>query len=184
MLGFRLVLFIHYAAVKQMNLSIGMTRVARIVRDHTNGCALLVQLAQEFHHSLAVGRVEVSSRLVRQQYQRIARDSSRDRDALLLTARELARKMFGAMSHADAFKRIHHSLLALGRLDSAIGQRQLDVLENIEVTNQIKTLKDESDLAVANARAFGERQVRNRFARQRVGSVGGRIEQAEDGQQR
>src|SRR6185503_8918847 len=42
------------AAVEEMDGAIGVPRVARIVRDHADGRAFAVQLAQELHHRLAV----------------------------------------------------------------------------------------------------------------------------------
>ncbi len=67
-----------------------------------------MQLAQQLHHRLAVGRVEVAGRLVRQEDGRIARDRARDRDALLLAARELRREVLHPVRHADALEgRLH-----------------------------------------------------------------------------
>ena len=114
----------------------------------------------------------------------VAGDRAGDGDALLLTAGELAGQVLGAMRHADLLERRHHALLALGRLHAAIGERQLDVLVDGEVANQVEALEDEPDLAVAHARALGERQVGDRLAVQDVLALGRRVEQAEDRQQR
>ena len=62
--------------------------------------------------------------------------------------------MFRAMRHADALERVRHSLLPFLRQHAAVRERQLDVLEHREVADQVETLKDESDLAVADARAL------------------------------
>src|SRR6185369_4540230 len=167
-----------------MNLPVGVARITRIVRYHTNGGALLVQLAQQLHYGFAVGRIEVSGRLVGKQNQRIARYGSRHGDALLLTARELTRKVLRAMGHSDALERIHHSLFAIGRFDATIGERQLDVLEDVQVADQIEALEYETDFPVSNARAFGERKVGDWFPGQRVGAVGWRIQQSQNGKQR
>ena len=43
--GLRFVLFVHDAAVKQVYLPVGVPGIARIVRNHADRCALLVQLA-------------------------------------------------------------------------------------------------------------------------------------------
>ncbi len=146
-LSFRLVCFVDDATIKQVDLSIGMTRVARIVRDHAYRRALLVQLAQKLHHCFAVCRIEISGWLIRKQNQRITGHCSRNRDALLLTARKLRRKMFGPMCHADAFERVHDSLLAIGGFGAAIGQGQFDVLVNVQVTDQVEALKYKPDFS-------------------------------------
>ena len=55
--------------------------------------------------------------------------------------------------------------LPLRRLHAAVGERQLDVLEDREVANQVEALEDEPDLAVADARALRHVQVRHRAGR-------------------
>ena len=105
--------------------------------------------------------------------------------ALLLTAGELRRIVPQAMRHADALQRLQHAALALGDWHAvAIGQRQLDILIDREIADQVETLKDEADLAVADARAVAEIQVRHRLAVQVVVAAGGRVQQSDDGQQR
>jgi hypothetical protein len=69
----------------------------RVVRHHADGRACAVQLAEEIHHRFAAARIEVAGRLVREQNQRLAGHRASDRDALLLTARELAREVLRAM---------------------------------------------------------------------------------------
>ena len=69
------------------------------------------------------------------------------------------------MRHADAFERFDHALAALGLGHAvAVGQRQLDVLEHGQVADQVEGLEDEADLAVADARALGRADVRDRAA--------------------
>ena len=92
--------------------------------------------------------------------------------------------MFGPRSHADFRERLIHSLAPLRRCQSAIGQRQLDIFPNGEITNEIKTLEDEPDLAIAHPRAFGMIEMLDRFIAQQVTAAGGRIEQSQDREQR
>ena len=176
--------FLDDAAVEEVDGAIGVARVARVVRDHADRRAFAVQLAEQLHDGFAVLRVEVSGRLVRQQDRRGAGDGAGDRDALLLTARELRGQVLGAVRHADLLERRHHALLALGRLHAAIGERQLDVLVDVQVADQVEALEDEPDLAVAHARALGERQVRDFLAVQDVAPFGRRVEQPQDREQR
>ena len=143
-----------------------------------------VQLLQQLHHRLAVLRVEVSGRLVGEQDGGLPGHRAGDGDALLLAARELAGQVPGAVRHPDAFERRFDPLPALGRLHAAVGERQLDVLEDRQVANQVEALEDEPDLAVARARALGRREVRDGLAVEHVGAAGRRVEQAEDRQQR
>ena len=66
----------------------------------------------------------------------------------------------------------------------AIGQRQLDVFEHREIANQIEALEDEPDLAIADARALRGRELGDRTVVQLVRARRGRVEQAENRQQR
>jgi hypothetical protein len=78
-----------------------------------------------------------------------------------------------AVRHADLLERVHHAFLPLGRLHTAVGERKLDVLIHIQIADEIETLKDESNLAVTNASALGERQVRHGLPVERVLAFGG-----------
>ena len=125
----------------------------------------LMQLAQQLHDRFAALRIEIARRLVGEQNDRLARDRARHGDALLLSARELARQMFRPMRHAHAFERLGDALAALGRPHAAIGERQLDVLEHGEIADQIEALEDEPDLAIADARALRSAAARRRAGR-------------------
>src|SRR5215471_17969811 len=70
-------LFFDDAPVEHVNAAIGVTRVSRVVRDHANRGAGAVQFTQQVHDRFAAARVEVSSRLVREQDQRLAGDRPR-----------------------------------------------------------------------------------------------------------
>ena len=167
-----------------MNRAVRETRITRIVRHHADGRAIAVQFFQQSHHGFAVHRVQVSGRLVRQQYRRASRQCPRHCHTLLLTARKLRRIMLHAVRHSHLFQRLHHRLLAFRRRHAAISQRQFDILINVQIANQIKRLEDEADLAVANARALLHLQLRHWLFIQRVQSVARRIQQSENRQQR
>src|SRR5690606_5751194 len=114
--------------VEHVDLAVRVIRVARIVRDHADRRAVGVQLGEERHHRLAVLRVEVTGRLVREQDRRLADQRTRDRDALLLTARKLRRVVAQPVRHTHALEGLEHALLAFLLADAgAIRQRQLDV---------------------------------------------------------
>ena len=155
----------HYLAVEEVHFSLRVLGEARIVRDHADGRALAMQILQQFHHGFAVARVEVSGRFVGQQNRGLSAQRARHCHTLLLTAGELRRVMPDAMRHAHSFQRFHHARLAVGRRHPLpVGQRQLDVFVHRQIADQVETLKDESDLLVANARALGKIQVLDRLA--------------------
>ncbi len=110
-------------------------------------------------------------------------ESAGNGDALLLTAAELRGEMFFAVRHANAFQRMFSFLFPLGRAHVAIGEREFDVFIDREIADQIERLKDETDFAVADARAFGGRDLRDILAVHEISSTGGRIKQAEQRKQ-
>ena len=79
-------LVIHYLSIEQLNGSVGMGRIARIVRHHTQRGAVPVQFAQQFHHRFAVPGVEIPRRLVGKKDGRIAAHGASHGHALLLTS--------------------------------------------------------------------------------------------------
>ena len=72
----------------------------------------LVQPLKDVHHLDAGSRVEVPGRLVRQQNRRVVDERPRDRDALLLAARELVGVMVGPLLEPDGRQ---HSIARLCR---------------------------------------------------------------------
>src|SRR5271168_2781493 len=144
------------ATVEQVNGAFGEVRVTRVVGHHANGGAIAMQVAQQLHDRFAVFRVQVTSRLVGHQNERIANQRTGHSYALLLTAGELRRVVPEAVGHADAFEGVLDLLLALGGARAAIGQRQLDVFVDGEVADEVERLEDEADLAIADAGALAD----------------------------
>src|SRR5712691_5574991 len=91
--------------------------------------------------------------------------------------------MLRAMAHANALQRISYTFLPLAGVHAAIGQGQLHIFINRKVADQIEALKDETNLAIANARALGHREVFNGLLIKHVFAIAWRIEQAEYRQQ-
>src|ERR1051325_4820698 len=87
------------------------------------------------------------------------------------------------MRHADALECVGDALLALGRAHAAIRQRQLDVLVDGQVADEIEALKDKADFAVPDARALGQRKILDRVLVENVLAVSRRIEQPENREQ-
>src|SRR5882762_4820908 len=92
--------------------------------------------------------------------------------------------MLGAMGHADALERGRHALTPLSCAHAAIGQRQLDVLEHAQIADEIETLKDEPDFAVADLCALLGPEFFHGPSVEGVAASRGRIQQADDREQR
>src|SRR6185437_13915273 len=182
--GFGAVGLFHDFSVEKMNGAVGNRSVTRIVRHHADRGAFRVQLTQQFDYGFAVFRVEIAGGLVCQQNGGLTNEGTRYGYALLLTAGKLRRIMLSAMGHPDALEHVLHALLALFCSHTAIGERQFDVFKDGEIADQIERLKNEPDLAVADARAVAERELFDRLSVNPVASVRRRIEQAQNRQQR
>ena len=116
--------------------------------------ALLVQALEDAHHFDARPRVEVAGRLVGQQDRRVVDQRARDRDALLLAARQLVRMVIRPVARGrPASSTVGRALVPLGRLQrvAAVEQRQLDVVERRGPRQQVEPLEHEPDLLVADA---------------------------------
>src|SRR4051812_5153481 len=82
-----------------------------VVRDqHKCGLRLGVEVEEQRYDALARVRIEVSGWLVREQHRGPRDERARDRDALLLAARELARVVARSMFQPDATHRFQRRL--------------------------------------------------------------------------
>src|SRR6266567_3030792 len=98
-----------------------------------------------------------------------------------ITASPLRESRFPVGSSANRIEGFHDPLLAFRRRHIlAIRQWQFDIFVNGEIADQIETLKDEADLAVANARTRAEVQVFHRSAIQLILAAGWGIQQPDD----
>ena len=81
---------------------VGDRRQLRIVRhQHQRRPARAVDVEQQLDDRLPGGAVEIAGRLVGEQDRRIVGERPRDRDALLLAARELRRVVMAAIGQTD-----------------------------------------------------------------------------------
>src|SRR5262249_3994117 len=96
--------------------------------------------------------IQITGRLVCQDYHWIAGHCARDSYSLLLAARQLSGHMFFAVGHPDGLQRFSNARAPLGGTHTAISEGQFDVLKYRQITYQVKALETEAPLAVANAR--------------------------------
>ena len=73
--------------------------------------------------------------------------------------------------------------LALGRGHAAIGEWEFDVFVDGEIADEIESLKDEADFAIADTGAVAELEAGDGLAVEGVVPFRRRIEKAEDGEQ-
>ena len=98
-----------------------------LVGDEDDRDALRDQPLEDRHHLVRGLGVEVAGRLVGHDDRRVADERARDRDALLLAARQLVRVVVRAVVEADAVERLHRALVALAataRPDTSAASRR------------------------------------------------------------
>ena len=105
-------------AVTEADQPRAVFRDVHLVRDEEHGdAALVVQPLEDAHDLDAGARVEVAGRLVGEDDRRLVDQRARDRDALLLAARQLVRDVVIALAEADGVERGQRALVTLGGLD-------------------------------------------------------------------
>src|SRR6185436_7585117 len=121
-----------------------------VVRDHDDRLAVLaVQHLQEPEDFVSGLAVEVVRRLVADEDRRVRDERARDRDALLLAARELLRLVPCAVREPDDLKRDGDGLAALRRGERGQQERQLDIALGGQDRHQVVELEHEADVSRA-----------------------------------
>src|SRR5678815_1464326 len=157
---------------------------ARIVRHHADRRSLAMQILQDFHYCFTGARIEVSGGLVGEQDRRLSSQCAGDGNTLLLAARKLRWIMSYTMRHADSLQCLHDAPFAVsGWHFLTVGQWQLDVFVDGQITNQIEALKDEANLLIPNARSLSKIKILDCLSVQRIAAGGRRIQKPNDRQQ-
>ena len=98
-------------------------------------------------HRLAQLQVERAERLVEQQHRGQVDERARERDALALAARELARLGLRAVREAHELEHLPHAARDLGLCDLLAAQAEGDVLEEREMLEERVALEHRVDVA-------------------------------------
>src|SRR2546430_613403 len=152
----------------------------RIVRHERDGAALLAELAEQLKNHLAGVRIEVARGFVGEDDFRVVDQRAGDGGPLLLSAGELHRTVPGAILHLHEFERLQGALAPPAGRQTAVDHRQLDVLEDIELGQEIEELKHEPDLLVSDAGQLARRGVMNQGAVELDRAVARRVQAAEN----
>src|SRR5580704_5730430 len=141
-------------AVGEFDAAVGLAGDVRVVRDHQDRMAGMVQLAEDFQDDLFIGFVEIAGGLVGQDDLRLIDQRARDGYALLFAAGELRGEVRHAFPHADAAQGFFR-LLFIGHAVKVL--REHDVLDGVQIWDKVKLLEDEADFfgAVANHLVLG-----------------------------
>ena len=129
------------------------------MRDEHDRSTRPVQGLEDRDDLLGRLRIQVAGRLVGQKQIRLVDQRPRNRDALLLAAGQLGRRVTHAIRQADCFERLPPE--AANRRALGIQQRQFDVLERARPRQQMKRLEDEADVGISEAGLLGLAQGRH-----------------------
>src|SRR5688572_24319204 len=117
-----------------------------VVRDHHDGGAELVDLAEDVDDLARVDRVEVARRLVGDDDLRTVHERARDDDALLLAAGELFRIAVLLAREVHDAEHVRHHLADAAAGDAGDLEREGDVLVDRLLGEQLEVLEDHADL--------------------------------------
>ena len=156
---------------------------AVVGHQHQRRPGLAVELEHQRHHRLAGGEVEAAGRLVGEQQRRPDDEGARQRDALLLAARQHladsgAAARPGRPGAASRWPAARASAAALQL------ERQHHVLERVQVAEQLEALEHEADLGGAHRGALVLVDREEVDAVEPDRAVGRRVEPGDDRQQR
>jgi hypothetical protein len=100
--------------------------------DHDRGDAALARLENHLHHRLAIGGVERTRWLVRQEQLALTDERAGDRDPLAFTSRELIGEVPGAVGQPELLERDETGLVGLAGGDPVELEGKGDVLRRAE----------------------------------------------------
>jgi hypothetical protein len=118
------------------------------VGDHHDGVPLVVELAEQIHDLGGRERVEVAGRLVGEDHPRVGDECTRDRHALLLTARQLVGQVVPPLAEPHSFQRGTGAAPAV--VGARVDERQLHVGLRVRARDEVEGLENESDPGAAD----------------------------------
>ena len=151
--GVRVDLLRDDVAVAKLQDAVCDRRERLVVRDqHHRGARLLVDLAKHLEHELAGAEVEVAGRLVAENQLGCLGQCSRDRDTLLLAARQLRGEVVRPLGESDLGEKLCR--VEVGAVTVTLGELEgeADVLLGGQRGDQVEELEDEADVLAAEER--------------------------------
>ena len=134
--------------VGQVDAAVGELADGSVVRDHQNGVAFAMKLAQQADDGLLIGFVEIAGRLVGQNQFRMIDERASHGYALLFAAGKLRGQVLDAIGKTDAGQRGAGFVFVGGAMEIL---REHHVFNRREIGHEVKLLEDESDFLGAEA---------------------------------
>src|SRR5581483_787411 len=143
-----------HPAVRQLDDAMPIRRVLVRVRHLHDRGAFLVELLEKLHDLLALARMEIARRLVRENQFGIRDHRARHRHQLLLSARKLTGVQIALAHDMESIQRVAHNRRALRPLHIAIRKRNVQILVHRQVVDQVIALEHEADILLVQLHAI------------------------------
>src|SRR5262249_53452413 len=137
-------------AVAKHDVALRKLRDVVFVRDQNDGQSAVIERLKDLHELDRSSAVKIAGRFVREQDGGPVDQGAGDRDTLLLAARQLRRKMIGALGQPHHLQRFQRTAPALRLIDARIKRRQFRVFKSRGARQKIEALEYESEPPVAN----------------------------------
>jgi hypothetical protein len=125
----------------QVHHVVGGLYHSEIVRGDEDESTRPDERAEERQHRADLRLIQVGGRLVGQEQRRISDEAARDRDPLLLAARETPGSVVQAVSETHPGQELGGAPSGDRALDARHQQRRHDVLDGIETGDQVERLE-------------------------------------------
>jgi hypothetical protein len=175
---------VDHMAVEHPDLAGQLIGDAGVVRDHDDGGAGGVELADELHDRCAGGAVELAGRLVGENDRRTPDEGPGDRDPLALPSGDLGGLERRAYGEADPLERLIRAPIPLVGGDAGVEDPVGDVLAHRGVLGQEELLEDEADLPGPQPRQLAVIQLRGGDSTDADHAAGGSLQRPHDVQER
>src|SRR6266542_3563399 len=137
-------------AIAEHDNAFGKLRDVGLVRYQHDGQPLLVEVLEDLHDLHRGAAVQVAGGFVRQQDRRPVDQSARNGDALLLSAGKLRGKVINAIAQPNHLQGLMRPLRALLLTQLGVQSGQLDIFQRRGARQQVESLEDKAELAIAN----------------------------------
>src|SRR3990172_8438040 len=173
------------APVAKLDDPLGVARDVLLVGHEQDRHTVGVEPLEEGHDRHRGPRVEVPRGLVGEEKGGLGDESAGDGDALLLSARELARLVIHAIGEADPLERRFRERPAVETPSRAVvEERKLHVLDGRRPPEEVESLEDETDLLIPDVGELVLAELVDLLAVEEVRAARGIVEAAEDIHQR
>ena len=150
------------------------------VGDEDDGFAVGVELVEEVEDFEAGLGIEVAGGFVGEDEERVVDEGAGDGDALLLAAGELLGAVVEAMAEADELREGDAVFVAVGEIAALVKERDVDVLDDRELVDEVVGLEDEAERAAAEGGELVVVHGGDVLAAEKIFAGGGAVEAAED----